>query len=231
MLRSQTPFPPSQIVLIPIPLVIRSNFGSTKMSAPRRSRAAYFASGDEESTAAVLARVLRPFGGFLATHAASVYSCSDMGGAHNVGELEAAAPLIKSLVELDPRGGLFSQPTVEATLRLCLDADGLLATHASYADSSLPEAQQLGMTAYKLRVMMNHIRAMADARISALWFLPIFEHIRDNASAVNIRARRVSRMQGRPRPFAFFREAAIDSDPLLEPEVATEVACFSAGPH
>ena len=188
-----------------------------------RSRAACFSCVDDDTTVATLARAIRSHGPWLAGRSTSVYGSRAMNGAVVLADVEKAAGLVQSLLQVDARGGIFAQSTMERAIQTVVDADGLLPTLSSLADPDLSLDQHVAMVAYKVRVLMNHVRSLLDSKCSAPFFKPILDYYRQHSAAAMQSSRRTARLSSRPCPFVNFRSEESLEAGEEEEEAATAV--------
>ena len=123
--------------------------------ALKRSRATYFSveGGDVESTSSVIARALAPFSAWIAGKGTSLYSSTSMHGSPDLPLMKLNKDLLLSLVDVDPRGALFSQPSMSRALTCILDASGYsstfqLSSGANGQDGQLPEEQRVALAGH-----------------------------------------------------------------------------------
>ena len=200
-----------------------------------RARASCFSCGDDVATVTTMARVLKPFAGLLAGASVGIYPSVEMGGTPCMASLQPFAPMLLAMVELDPRGGIYSQCHMEKAIHLTIDACGLLPTmvDAGAEESAMgqhSEASTVNLVAYKFRVMLNAVRHLVDSKSTAPWIVPIAQVIRTAAPSVHAQSRRAARLSTRQHPFPFFRslpeqDAAEEQEQEQEQE-ASEVACY-----
>ena len=116
------------------------------------------------------ASTVRAIEGALSGHAAAladveIYSTTSMKAGVNLDMLERLSPMLLSLVELDRRGGIFTQTDVEKAV------SNVFATNGKTAEAILAESPACGIAApdvvslisYKVRVMLAHVRHVFDA--------------------------------------------------------------------
>ena len=127
--------------------------------------------GSPDETVHVLVDALLLFAGMLARVGPLVYPSLEWRSGICSKSLQENLPLIDALVEVDPRGGLFAQGTVMQALFVVLHSSEEMWTQfqetcLTAVGCSGDAVGCLKLQAYKLRVMMAHIRLKFDARTS-----------------------------------------------------------------
>ena len=124
-----------------------------------------------------------------------IYPSMDMKKDIDTQLLEARAPILEKLLALDTRGGYFGQGDVLDGVRLAIKAAGL-------DGSWQTKGNDYEVTAYKLRVMLAHVRMkVGDACSPPLKAL--IDHI-DQKKSKNVER------SARDHPFPAFRDTASD---------------------
>ena len=127
--------------------------------------------------------------------------------------MEARADMLFALVELDKRGGYFGQNELTAALEHIVkakDLEPLFTAKVMLHKKEVDEAVMI--TAYKIRVMLAHIRVTFDAQNLESPAPPclkkIFEAMHTLQPACTAKkARRMERLGSRPHPFMQYRES------------------------
>ena len=93
-----------------------------------------------------------------------LYESIDFKAGVEVDKISAAKALLLDFLELDSRGGIVAQTEVAIGLTRALDADPTSrAQMYSHATSDMDHASEVvGFTAYKVRVMLRHLRNIFD---------------------------------------------------------------------
>ena len=130
------------------------------------------------ATVSALAAAMQPHVNFLVTAGLRVYSGISFGHDMHTDELEKASNLLFSLLEIDGRGGYFTQATMHDALREAVGKENMtydmskqiledVLTHGPNGEGpsqSLSVDDAWHMIAFKLRVMLRHIREKCDTR-------------------------------------------------------------------
>ena len=167
-----------------------------------------------------LAAVLEPWAQELVDANINLYPSDDFKVGLSSEHLQKYNNLLLALIKLDPRGGLFGHlvmtEAVAAAIRFS-DLQQVLVAKALAVGRPVDEVKSL--IAYKLRVMLAHIRSKFDSQTpgSSLPGLEqVFEVLQSPARATHARkARRIERLGHRPHPFVHFRtQATEDEEPM-----------------
>ena len=138
--------------------------------------------GKEAGTAQIAAAML-PFMSRVVGWGTSVYSSDDMKAGINCPLLVRAADVLKALLRIDPRGGVFSQGMLTEAFETCLGASGLRETAVMAA---MAEGKGLGewccLTMYRVRVMLAHIRMKFDSNARGKELRDMFAEMRSGAA-------------------------------------------------
>lgn len=178
--------------------------------SPKRSRQSNWVHpGGVRETTEIVHQTLLPFTDWMRV---DVYPSDCMSTGIDSKVLEDKLPILTALMLLDPRGVYFSNPVVADALAKFLATDGRFAQHA--LDENLEVEIAIRLTAYKLRVMLSHVRLKYDGRLQKYdtWedpFAEIFNIIRDSPKDVDVggtqKQKRAERLASRPYPFIVFR--------------------------
>ena len=143
----------------------------------------------------------------------SLYDSNDPKIGIDVKLLAEAVPILLPLLEIDPRGGFFCQLDMARAVNEALTVTRLhaeLVEHAAEQNKSADEIRML--VAYKIRVMLAHVRIKHDswtaaAKPSPLDVLYGVMSKPKNDTHTDVRTqRRARRLATRPCPFVNFRE-------------------------
>ena len=104
------------------------------------------------ATVVMLALVLAPFMTKIAEEHINIYSSLDMKSGYNVALLVASSPVLLAFLEVDPRGGLFSQSLMSKALKKAFDDAQLMKQQLLANTLTLKQAYEevLETIAYKL---------------------------------------------------------------------------------
>ena len=78
-------------------------------------------------------------------------------------ELEKMIPMLSNLCRVDPRGGIFSQPMLSAAISSALQQSLEFEFLCNHLQKPRAEVEEL--FAYKLRVMLAHVRVVFDTSV------------------------------------------------------------------
>ena len=153
-----------------------------------------------------------------------LYESNDMQVGIDQELLVAAAPLLRSMIQLDTRGGYIAQPPLVSALNRMLDHDGtakarLFGLNAAEAIGADELIQKI---CYRIRVMLAHIRIVHDTvtgprkSIAGHPLEAILQLIRAPEKKASRKSKRQRRTGGGQNPFVCFRtDESIDSDEVL----------------
>ena len=205
----------------------RTCLHSVRLQVMKRTRSQSYTRGDASETSTTISRALMPWTQSIVAARGSLYPSLDMRGPAQMDSLRQHAGLVKSLVEVDDRGGIFSQTSMCQAMLLVLaaspDKEALLSTGRELGKTREELAQLL---AYQVRVMLAHVRMTFDSSIKHDLESPrddVFDIMKLEKKPSTPKSRRVKRLGDRPRPFVLFRSDAAGSEERAEDEEAEVV--------
>ena len=142
----------------------------------------------------------------LITLGGNIHSASDMPGGWDNSALESSSSFFASLVDLDPRGGFFDQPDMDNGI-MC----AVWSKNAAERWSAMN--YDIGEVAYKVRVMLIHVRPDNNT------FVAVSDGLRSAVDAIDARNLKPIGQSTRPNPFLLLREELPDEGDKL-PKVA-----------
>ena len=147
-----------------------------------------------------------------------IYESDEMQVGIDMRLLTEARSLLQDLVRIDPRGGFFCQDDMERALEALLLEKGRAGEFLEKtATQNRPADDVRNHVAYKLRVMLAHVRIKYDtssATSKPSTLSPIFALMGKGPRGESSDARsqrRAKRLSKRPHPFINFRETEADS--------------------
>ena len=179
-----------------------------------------------QSTPEELAELIKPHAMMLATKGPQIYQSIDFHGTLDNEQLHEAAPMLEGMVKLDSRGGYFSQCDMKKGVQQAIESNSLeasLVAACGHQAHNIDEA--CSIMAYKLRVMLAHIRRKFDAGTEHTWLSSMFEHMKEQ-SKDPANNKRVERLGSRPNPFLHFRSSPESSDREEDHEADLVVAKY-----
>lgn len=161
------------------------------------------------ATIAALEAALRPHVLRLVDSNLQVYSSDDYKAGVNHNLMRDSVDMLESLVELDTRGGLFGQGALTQALTMCIENAGMKEELiAKTLSEHKPVTEVLALMAYRIRVMLAHLRAKFDSANNGApeGFERLYELLEKPTPAPTTRRmRRGERIGSRPNPFVNFR--------------------------
>lgn len=153
-----------------------------------------------------------------------IYTTSNMNGDQDQVALLSAKGFLLELVQLDPRGGVFSHGDMTAGLAGAIQT---MQQRSAFPASEEDFEDTVGVMSYRARVMTSHLRQSFDSSThhEAHALAELFAVMRPGAwSPESKRTRRDDRLHVRPHPFLNFREqmASDDDSRALEINVTEE---------
>ena len=153
----------------------------------------------------------------LLAHGVNLYKSLDMKIGLDRAKLQEHIGLLGDLIRLDARGGLFSQVDMETALAKLLGNARELGK--PLGSDPAGDAEGLRLMAYKIRVMLSHVRITHDgaSKTDKLHNLqPLFEVMTAADARGEVthakKLRRTERLQLRPHPFLAFRSSGDGGD-------------------
>jgi hypothetical protein len=163
----------------------------------------------------------------LTSNTTDIYDSTDFKVGIDVVKLKASEPVILELVQLDTRGGFFSQGDLVAAVLAAIQPGSFASAMAA---KRMPMDELVTIMCYKLRVMLSHVRYAFDSQRPGTLDHPLQEvfAIMDSPThqgGTARKQRRLDRLGRRPNPFICFRGAADGEAPADEDE--DEISCIS----
>ena len=154
----------------------------------------------------------------------AIYDSSDFKIGINIGQLSESLLMLHDLVKLDTRGGFFSNGDLVAAVKASVvDKAGEVAMQAKALEAHKPLEDMYLMIAYKIRVMLSHVRYACDTHSGDAHPLKLLFDLMIDGPAPTTplsdprRMRRTERLGNkRPHPFTCFRPA--DDEQACSPE-------------
>ena len=172
----------------------------------------------DDATSSTLAGVLAPFAGRLVEKNVGIYSSDDFKKGIDSEVLVSNADLLEKLVAIDSRGGFFAQQSMEAAVLMAINSASLRdLLQAKTLVLHKPLEEVVALIAYKLRVMLAHVRTKWDSivpgSVPPSGFEGIFAILEQPQPAWSARkVRRTERLKRRPHPFVHYREQDDNDD-------------------
>lgn len=139
--------------------------------------------------------------------------------------LEQLLPLLKDLVAVDVRGGIFAQKDIKAAVAAMVLTPEWTQRCLEWQSC---EDEAVELTAYKLRCALAHVRLLHDSVVHEGHVLQeLFEKMKEGANMASVmdprRARRNERLNKRQHPFPCFRKQGGDEAADEEADLPTKV--------
>ena len=166
-----------------------------------------------ECSVRALVEALTPFTKQLINEHVGIYASTDMTRGLDVAALEKNSKLLEALMRLDPRGGYHKQIRMAAAVKKLLskDPETMAAfNHVMQAAGTLDIESIYAMLAYKLRVMLAHVRDKFDSsrtdppdELRKVW--SVMASSKQNTESTK-RAKKNQRLAAsRPHPFVAYQ--------------------------
>ncbi len=187
-----------------------------------------------EATTTALATALQPFSQRLVEANIQIYPSTDFKVGLNMEILTANSDMMLPLVNIDNRGGIFGQSALTEALRLVVRSDNLeLLLTAKTLIHNKTMDETLALMAYKVRVMLSHVRVKFDSHVAGTACPPGFDKIFETMSmprpTTSRRTRRMERLSSRPNPFLHFRAEDTSQEELDEEDTLAIVSKYFDG--
>ena len=165
----------------------------------------------------------------------AIYDSTDFKIGMNTGQLSDSLLVLADLVKLDTRGGFFSNGDLVAALKASVgNKAGEAATQANALQAHKPLEEMYLLMAYKIRVMLSHVRYAFDAHSGGTHPLNmLFDLMLEGPSPAtppsdSRKLRRTERLGRRLHPFICFRPADDENDDIAE-EVPSVITTYFDG--
>jgi hypothetical protein len=153
----------------------------------------------------------------------NIYSTEDMKVGIDLPAMQRCIKLLKDIVKLDPRGGIFLQNHMSKALGNVLsEGDYKALLLGKTIDQQKPLDEIIDLIAYKIRVMLAHLRLSFDSSQNdknhpLKDVFACMQTATSSCSSNARKARRQERLGKRPHPFMCFRPADDQDEDMDEP--------------